>query len=143
MIIFCCLLLQLFVELFVFFAQEIHPTFTYSRREPNSHGFERQISAPATEKILAISYIASHFLFASAKYLLAQNCVSPSGVEFFDGFCQISSCKIRILQDEIWRKTRKILAAGRMSSALFGYSDMTPAVRRMSAAGVFICSVKK
>jgi hypothetical protein len=28
----------------------------YSRREPNSHGFERQISAPATEKILAIYY---------------------------------------------------------------------------------------
>ncbi|MBQ5362014.1 MAG: hypothetical protein IIU63_01580, partial [Clostridia bacterium] len=45
----------------------------YSRRESNSHGFERQISAPATEKMLAISYIASHFLFASAKYLLAQN----------------------------------------------------------------------
>jgi hypothetical protein len=60
----------------------------YSRREPNSHGFERQISAPATEKILAISYIASHFLFASAKYLLAQNCAAPSGVVFFDGFCQ-------------------------------------------------------
>ena len=60
----------------------------YSRREPNSHGFERQISAPAAEKMLAISYIASQFLFASAKYLLAQNCAAPSGVVFFDGFCQ-------------------------------------------------------
>ena len=63
----------------------------YSRREPNSYGFERQISAPAAEKMLAISYIASHFLFASAKYLLAQNCAAPSGVEFFDGFCQSES----------------------------------------------------
>ena len=63
----------------------------YSRREPNSHGFARQISAPAAEKMLAISYIASHFLFASAKYLLAQNCAAPSGVEFFDGFCQSES----------------------------------------------------
>ena len=58
----------------------------YSRREPNSHGFARQISAPAAEKILAISYIASHFLFASAKYLLAQNCTAPSGVAIFDRF---------------------------------------------------------
>jgi hypothetical protein len=66
----------------------LYITYFYSRREPNSHGFERQISAPATEKILAISYIASHFLFASAKYLLAQNCAAPSGVVFFDGFCQ-------------------------------------------------------
>ena len=65
--------------------------FSYSRREPNSHGFERQISAPAADKMLAISYIASHFLFASAKYLLAQNCAAPSGVEFFDGFCQSES----------------------------------------------------
>ena len=63
----------------------------YSRREPNSHGFERQISAPAADKMLAISYIASHFLFASAKYLLAQNCAAPSGVELFDGFCQSES----------------------------------------------------
>jgi hypothetical protein len=61
---------------------------SYSRRESNSHGFERQISAPAADKMLAISYIASHFLFASAKYLLAQNCAAPSGVVFFDGFCQ-------------------------------------------------------
>ena len=63
----------------------------YSQREPSSHGFERQISAPAADKMLAISYIASHFLFASAKYLLAQNCAAPSGVEFFDGFCQSES----------------------------------------------------
>ena len=27
-----------------------------------------------------------------------------------------------ILQDEIWRKTQKLLAAGRMRSTLFGYS---------------------
>ena len=60
----------------------------YSRREPNSHGFARQISASVADKMLAISYIASHFLFASAKYLLAQNCAAPSGAEFFDGFCQ-------------------------------------------------------
>ena len=62
--------------------------FGYSRREPNSLGFELQISAPATEKFLAISYIASHFFFASAKYLLTQNCAAPFGVEIFDGFCQ-------------------------------------------------------
>jgi hypothetical protein len=36
-------------------------------------------------------------------------------------FVKASRSKIRILQGEIWRKTRKILAAGRMSSALFGY----------------------
>ena len=65
--------------------------YSYSRRESNSHGFEQQISAPAADKMLAISYIASHFLFASAKYLLAQNCTAPSGVEFFDGFCQSES----------------------------------------------------
>ncbi|MBQ2806427.1 MAG: hypothetical protein IJF08_05195 [Clostridia bacterium] len=42
-------------------------------------------------KCLQYPYIASHFLFASAKYLLAQNCAAPSGVEFFDGFCQSES----------------------------------------------------
>ena len=66
-------------------------TLGYSRRESNSHGFERQISAPAADKMLAISYIASHFFFASAKYLLVQNCAAPSGAEFFDGFCQSES----------------------------------------------------
>jgi len=35
--------------------------------------------------------IASHFFFASAKYLLAQNCAAPSGAEFLDGFCQSES----------------------------------------------------
>ena len=44
--------------------------------------------ATAAEKMLAISYIASHFLFASAKYLFTQNCKAPSGVEIFDGFSQ-------------------------------------------------------
>ena len=34
-------------------------------------------------------------------------------------------------------------AQNRVSSTLFGYNDMAPAVRRMSVAGVFICSVKK
>ncbi len=58
----------------------------YSRRESNSHGFERQIFAPATDKFLAISYIASKILFASAKYLLTQNCEAPSGVAIFDRF---------------------------------------------------------
>ena len=38
--------------------------------------------------MLAISYITAHFLFASAKYLFAQNCKAPSGVEIFDGFSQ-------------------------------------------------------
>ncbi|MBQ7398411.1 MAG: hypothetical protein IJW09_06300 [Clostridia bacterium] len=38
----------------------------YSRRESNSYGFEWQISAHATEKMLAISYIASPFFFAFA-----------------------------------------------------------------------------
>ena len=31
---------------------------------------------------------------------------------------------MRILQDEIWRKTRKLLAAGRISSTLFGYTNI-------------------
>ena len=39
---------------------------SYSRRESNSYGFEWQISAHATEKMLAISYIASPFFFAFA-----------------------------------------------------------------------------
>ena len=47
-----------------------------------------QISASAADKMLAISYITAHFLFASAKYLLTQNCEAPSGVAIFDGFCQ-------------------------------------------------------
>ena len=62
----------------------------YSRREPNSHGFARQISASVADKMLAISYIASHFLFASAKYLLAQNCAAPSGAEFLMDFVKAS-----------------------------------------------------
>ena len=62
--------------------------FNYSRREPNSYGFVWQISTSAADKMLAISYITAHFLFASAKYLFTQNCKSPSGVEIFDGFSQ-------------------------------------------------------
>ena len=61
---------------------------TYSRREPNSYGFVWQISASAADKMLSISYITAHFLFASAKYLFTQNCKVPSGVEIFDGFSQ-------------------------------------------------------
>ena len=45
----------------------------------------------------------------------------PPALYFLMDFVKASRSKIRILQDEIWRKTRKILAAGRMSSALFGY----------------------
>ena len=37
-------------------------------------------------------------------------------------FVKANRSKIHILQDEFWRKTRKLLAEGRMSSALFGYS---------------------
>ena len=59
---------------------------SHSRRESNSYGFERQISASAADKFLAISYIASKFLFASAKYLLTQNCAAPSGGAIFDRF---------------------------------------------------------
>ena len=62
--------------------------FGYSRREPNTHGFAWQILASAAEKTLAISHIASHFFFASAKYLLTQNCTAPCGVAIFDGFIQ-------------------------------------------------------
>ena len=47
---------------------------------------------------------------------------SPA-LNFLMDFVKASRSKIRILQGEIWRKTRKILAAGRMSSALFGYSN--------------------
>ena len=32
-----------------------------------------------------------------------------------------------ILQDEIWRKAQKLLAAGRMRSTLFGYKTPPPA----------------
>ena len=45
----------------------------------------------------------------------------PPALNFLMDFVKASRSKIRILQGEIWRKTRKILAAGRMSSALFGY----------------------
>ena len=50
-----------------------------------------QISAYATDKTLAISYIASHFLLASALYLLTQNCVAPFGVAIFDEFSRSES----------------------------------------------------
>ena len=46
----------------------------------------------------------------------------PPALNFLMDFVKASRSKIRILQDEIWRKTRKILATGRMSSALFGYT---------------------
>ncbi|MBQ1233943.1 MAG: hypothetical protein IIX86_10475, partial [Clostridia bacterium] len=46
----------------------------------------------------------------------------PPALNFLMDFVKASRSKIRILQGEIWRKTRKILAAGRMSSALFGYT---------------------
>jgi len=46
----------------------------------------------------------------------------PPALNFLMDFVKASRSKIRILRDEIWQKTRKILAAGRMSSALFGYS---------------------
>ena len=45
----------------------------------------------------------------------------PPALNFLMDFVKASRSKIRILQDEIWRKTRKILAAGRVSSTLFGY----------------------
>ena len=45
----------------------------------------------------------------------------PPALNFLMDFVKASRSKIRILRDEIWRKTRKILAAGRMSSAPFGY----------------------
>ena len=62
--------------------------FCYSRRESNAYGFVWQIFSSAADKMLAISYITAHFLFASAKYLFTQNCKAPSGVEIFDGFSQ-------------------------------------------------------
>ena len=46
----------------------------------------------------------------------------PPALYFLMDLVKASRSKIRILRGEIWRKTRKILAAGRMSSALFGYS---------------------
>jgi len=62
----------------------------YSRRESNSYGFRRQIPSSAAEKLIAISYITAHFFFASASYLLFENCKAPSGEDIFDGFCQRS-----------------------------------------------------
>ncbi len=49
----------------------------------------------------------------------------PPALNFLMDFVKASRSKIRILQDEIWQKTRKILAAGRVSSALFGYSHQS------------------
>ncbi|MBQ7378992.1 MAG: hypothetical protein IJW70_04840, partial [Clostridia bacterium] len=45
----------------------------------------------------------------------------PPALNFLMDFVKASRSKKHILQDEIWRNTRKILAAERMSSALFGY----------------------
>jgi len=45
----------------------------------------------------------------------------PPALNFLMDFVEASRSKIRILRGEIGRKTRKIHAAGRMSSALVGY----------------------
>ena len=46
---------------------------------------------------------------------------SRGALKFLMDFVKANRSKIHILQGEIWRKTRKLLAEGRMSSALFGY----------------------
>ena len=45
-----------------------------------------------------------------------------------------------ILQDEIWRKTQKLLAAGRMRSTLFGYSESSCVmiVRNVKVRGKYV-----
>ncbi|MBQ9785022.1 MAG: hypothetical protein IJW29_05940, partial [Clostridia bacterium] len=48
----------------------------------------------------------------------------PSALNFLMDFVKASRSKMRILQGEIWRKTQKSLAVGRMSSILFGYSSL-------------------
>jgi hypothetical protein len=45
----------------------------------------------------------------------------PPALNYLMDFVKASRSKIHILRGEIWQKTRKILAAGRMSSAPFGY----------------------
>ncbi len=98
--------------------------FAYSRKEFNSHGFVWQISAPATDKILATFYVASYFLFAFAQYLLTQNCVAPFGIAIFDGFSRSELQQGMTLQNGVRRKMQKLLAAGRVSSILFGYNNI-------------------
>jgi hypothetical protein len=46
----------------------------------------------------------------------------PPALNYLMDFVKASRSKIHILRGEIWQKTRKILAAGRMSSAPFGYN---------------------
>ncbi|MBR2010677.1 MAG: hypothetical protein IKA06_02890 [Clostridia bacterium] len=87
--------------------QHVTMLFGNSRREPNSHGLGRQICAPAVEKHSQLSYIGSHFLFASAKYLLAQNCTAPSGTVFFVGFCQNEAKQDEHLARRDWAKDAK------------------------------------
>ena len=56
----------------------------------------------------------------------------PPALNFLMAFVKASRSKIRILRGDIWHKTRKILAAGLMSSALFGYTNNTPARANIS-----------
>ena len=58
-------------------------------------------------KYSQLSYIALHFLFASAKYLLAQNCTAPSGTVFFVGFCQNEAKQDEHLARRDWAKDAK------------------------------------
>ncbi|MBR2346935.1 MAG: hypothetical protein IKA68_04960, partial [Clostridia bacterium] len=45
----------------------------------------------------------------------------PPALKFLMDLVKVSRSKMPILQDEIWRKIQKLLAAGRMRSTLFGY----------------------
>ena len=46
----------------------------------------------------------------------------PPALKFLMDLVKANWNKMPILQDEIWRKTQKLLAAGRMRSTLFGYN---------------------
>ena len=50
----------------------------------------------------------------------------PPALQFLMDFVKANRSKIPILRGEIWRKTRKLLAAGRMRSTPFGYTKGTP-----------------